>query len=51
MEGYLAMPEQFSPTRLQVMLEVEGQREPVVHAFNWAELVASPWENREPAQE
>ena len=33
------------------MLEVEGQREPVVHAFNWAELVADPWENREPAQE
>jgi hypothetical protein len=51
MEGYLATPEQFSPTRLRVMLEVEGQREPVVHAFNWAELVAGPWENQQPAQE
>jgi hypothetical protein len=51
MEGYLAMPEQFSPTRLRVMLEVEGQREPVVHAFNWAELVIGPWENQGPAQE
>jgi hypothetical protein len=50
MEGYLVMPEKFSPTRLQVMLEVEGQRKPVVHAFNWAELVAGPWEIQGPAE-
>ena len=50
MEGYLVMPEKFSPTRLQVMLEVEGQRKPVVHAFNWAELVAGPWESQGPAE-
>jgi hypothetical protein len=50
MEGYLVMPEKFSPTRLRVMLEVEGQRKPVVHVFNWAELVAGPWEYQEPAE-
>jgi hypothetical protein len=51
LEGYLAMPEQFSPTRLRVILEVEGQSEPVVHAFDWATLVTGPWENQEPEQE
>jgi hypothetical protein len=50
MEGYLVMPEKFSPTRLRVMLDVEGQRKPLVHAFNWAELVAGPWEYQEPAE-
>jgi hypothetical protein len=50
MEGYLAMPKKFSPTRLLVMLEVAGQRKPVVHAFNWAELVADPWENQGPVE-
>ena len=50
MKGYLAMPEMFSPTRLRVMLEVEGRRKPVVHAFNWAELVAGPWENQGPVE-
>ncbi len=51
MEGYLAMPEKFSPTRLRVMLEVEGRRKPVVHAFNWAGLVAGPWEDQGPEEE
>ena len=50
MEGYLVLPEKFSATRLRVMLEVEGQRKPVVHAFNWAELLAEPWENLGPAE-
>ncbi len=50
MKGYLAMPEMFSPTRLRVMLEVEGRRKPVAHAFNWAELVAGPWENQGPVE-
>ena len=50
MEGNLAMPEKFSPTHLRVMLEVEGQRKPVVHAFNWAELVAGSWEYQEPVE-
>ncbi len=46
LEGYLALPEEFYPRRLRVTLEVQGQREPVVHAFDWAELVADPWENQ-----
>ena len=45
LEGYLALPNKFSPARLRVMLEVEGEREPVSHGFDWAELVADPWEN------
>ncbi len=45
-DGYLAIPQEFSPTRLRVMLEVEGQRKPVVHVFDWAGLVAGPWENQ-----
>lgn len=51
MEGYLAIPENFSPVRLRVTLEVKDQREPVVHAFDWAELVSGPWEIQRPAQE
>ncbi len=43
LEGYLAMPENFSPVRLRVTLEVKDQSEPVVHAFDWAELVTGPW--------
>ncbi len=50
-DGYLAMPQDFKPTRLRVMLEVDGQRKPVVHEFDWAELVAGPWENQEHASE
>jgi hypothetical protein len=51
MQGYLAMPEKFSPVRLLVVLDVEDQRKPVVHTFNWAELVAGPLENQGPVQE
>ncbi len=46
-EGYLAMPHMFSPTRLRVILEVEGRDKLVLHAFNWADLVAGPWEYKE----
>jgi len=51
MEGYLALPEKFSPVRLLVVLEVEDQHKPVVHTFNWAELVSGPLENQGPVQE
>jgi len=38
LEGYLTLPEGFSPTRLLVTLEARDQRKPVVRNFNWTEL-------------
>ena len=47
MEGYLAMPENFSPIRLRVTLEVKDQQQPVIQAFEWDALFAGPGENHE----
>jgi hypothetical protein len=41
LEGYLTLPEDFSPIRLRVTLEVKGQREPVGRTFNWKNLLES----------
>lgn len=38
LEGYLTLPEGFSPTRLLVTLEAKGQRKPVIRNYNWNEL-------------
>ena len=38
LEGYLSLPEGFSPTRLLFTLEAKGQRKPVVRNYNWNEL-------------
>jgi hypothetical protein len=38
LEGYLTLPEGFSPTRLLLTLEAKGQRKPVVRNYNWNEL-------------
>ena len=51
LEGYLAMPENFSPTRLRITLEVGGIRSPVVQVFNWSDLLDGPWENQVPGPE
>ena len=48
LEGYLAMPENFSPTRLRIALEVDGLRSPVVQVFRWSDLLDGPWENQLP---
>lgn len=39
LEGYLALPEAFLPTRLVVTLEAKGQRNPVQRSFDWASLL------------
>ena len=38
-EGYLTLPENFSPTRLLVTLDVKDQRKPVSRAFDWQKLL------------
>ena len=38
LEGYLTLPEGFSPTRLLVTLEENGKKSPVVRHYNWDEL-------------
>ena len=50
LEGYLALPENFDPTRLLVTLEVKGQRKSVNRAFNWQDLLA-PAQNEAPSIE
>jgi hypothetical protein len=43
LEGYLALPEGFLPTRLVVTLEAGDQRDPVQRSFDWGSLlVAEP---------
>jgi len=37
-EGYLTLPEGFSPIRLLVTLEAKGQRKPVIRNYDWNEL-------------
>ena len=39
LEGYLTLPEKFSPTRMVVTLEAGERRKPVVRGFDWAELL------------
>jgi hypothetical protein len=38
LEGYLTLPDGFSPTRLLVTLESKGQRKPVIRKYSWNEL-------------
>lgn len=40
LEGYLALPEGFAPTRLQVTLEAGGQRNPVQRRYGWDTLLS-----------
>jgi hypothetical protein len=39
LEGYLALPEAFLPTRLVVTLEAKDQRAPVRRSFEWGSLL------------
>lgn len=39
LEGYLTLPEFFSPTRLVVSLDAKGQRKPLTVGFDWQELL------------
>jgi hypothetical protein len=41
-EGYLTLPDGFSPTRLLVTLDVKDQRKPVSRSFDWKKLLDSP---------
>jgi hypothetical protein len=38
LEGYLTLPEGFSPTRLLVTLEENGKKALVTRQYNWDEL-------------
>jgi len=38
LEGYLSLPEGFSPTRLLVKLEADGNNTPVARNYSWNEL-------------
>jgi hypothetical protein len=38
LEGYLTLPDGFSPIRLLVTLEAKGQRKPVIRKYSWLEL-------------
>jgi hypothetical protein len=40
LEGYLALPEGFMPTRLLVTLEAKGQRNPVQRHYGWDSLIS-----------
>ena len=40
LEGYLALPDGFIPTRLQVTLESGGQRNPVQRSYGWDTLLS-----------
>jgi hypothetical protein len=39
LEGYLTLPEGFSPTRLAVSLEASGQRRPLLRHFDWGDML------------
>lgn len=41
LKGYLSLPGGFEPTRLQVTLEAQGQRDPVRRSFRWARIAAA----------
>jgi len=40
LEGYLTLPEGFSPTRLLVTLEAKGQKKPVIRHYDWNGLLS-----------
>ena len=40
LDGYIALPESFMPTRLVVTLEAKGSRNPVQRSFDWSVLLA-----------
>jgi hypothetical protein len=42
LEGYLTLPQGFSPTRVLVTLEARDKRKPVVRSFGWQEMVNEP---------
>jgi hypothetical protein len=39
LEGYVTLPEGFSPTRMLLTLEARNQRKPVIRSFDWASLL------------
>lgn len=39
LEGYLTLPESFSPNRLIVSLDVKGQRKSLTSGFDWQDLL------------
>jgi len=39
LEGYLTLPNEFSPTRLRISLEDGKQRKPVQRSYGWTELL------------
>ena len=39
LEGYLALPDDFSPARLLITLESRGQRKPSTRSYDWNELL------------
>ena len=39
LEGYLTLPESFSPNRLIVSLDVKGQRKTLTSGFDWQDLL------------
>ena len=40
LEGYLTLPEGFSPTRLRLSLEAANRRNPVQRSYDWDDLLA-----------
>jgi hypothetical protein len=40
LEGYLTLPEGFSPTRLKLSLEADKRRSPVQRSYDWDDLLA-----------
>ena len=45
LEGYLTLPEGFSPTRLVISLEASQQRQSVERSFDWQDLVVEDAED------
>jgi hypothetical protein len=41
LEGYLALPEGFGPTRLVLTLDADDRRSPVQRGYDWSELLES----------
>lgn len=44
LEGYLALPEGFIPTRLRITLEAKDQRSPVQRTYGWDTLISESGE-------
>jgi hypothetical protein len=45
LEGYLTLPEGFSPTRLVIVLEASQQRQPIERSFDWQDLLVEDAED------